>query len=501
MTSDHGLTIAELAELPEVGASILYAGSDGSARVGLACAIDIPDPTRWIEGGELVVTTGAALGTDEGAWTSYVQGVSTSRAVGLLLVVGPSLPLQEVPAGLISIVQAHELPLLVARHRAALTDIMRAINARALESERTDYQESYALQVRLTAIITRGGGVDALLREWADSTGETGVVSDRTGRVIATTPQVSGDPAVLASLARDRHPPLGLTETVRLEGESYGVVPLAGELTIRGFLVTEAHHTQVAQLALPTLTSLLALEFERRWFLGEGERRQRAQNVCRLLGMTTESGARSFLRSLGLGTPSLWGVVVGAATETQAEVVLDDLAVVLATPLLRHRGKTVECLAATDPVRLLRGYGFDGPVGVGTAAEPGRAAVTMRQAAAAMETSRRTGGLISYVDGASHRFLMEVADPEYLAAFSAGVLAPIESSAQGEVLLETLHVWLREGRSLEACAARLGVHRHTVRNRIHRVMQLTGSSLDTTDAQTELWLALKARGMDEGGTS
>jgi purine catabolism regulator len=61
-------------------------------------------------------------------------------------------------------------------------------------------------------------------------------------------------------------------------------------------------------------------------------------------------------------------------------------------------------------------------------------------------------------------------------------------------LLQTLHAWLAENRSVEACALRLGVHRHTIRNRVHRLTQITGRSLDDVDTQTELWLALKARG-------
>ncbi len=40
----------------------------------------------------------------------------------------------------------------------------------------------------------------------------------------------------------------------------------------------------------------------------------------------------------------------------------------------------------------------------------------------------------------------------------------------------------------------MGVHRHTVRNRMQRIVQITGHDLDGIDAQTELWLALKVRG-------
>lgn len=72
----------------------------------------------------------------------------------------------------------------------------------------------------------------------------------------------------------------------------------------------------------------------------------------------------------------------------------------------------------------------------------------------------------------------------------------ITQARGGEALLHTLHVWLVERRSIEATADRMKVHRHTVRNRIQRVAQLTGHDLDSIDTQTELWLALKVRGFD-----
>jgi DNA-binding PucR family transcriptional regulator len=102
---------------------------------------------------------------------------------------------------------------------------------------------------------------------------------------------------------------------------------------------------------------------------------------------------------------------------------------------------------------------------------------------------------VEYTDGRAHDFLLSIADPSYLSSFADAVLAPIDRAGNAGTLLETLHAWLAEGRSVAACSERLRVHRHTVRNRIQHITRLLGRDVDSVDAQTELWLALKARGL------
>lgn len=73
------------------------------------------------------------------------------------------------------------------------------------------------------------------------------------------------------------------------------------------------------------------------------------------------------------------------------------------------------------------------------------------------------------------------------AEFAATLLAPLD-----DVLRETVRVWLACHGQADPAAARLGVHRHTVRNRLKRVEQLLGRSLEPAGVRAELWLALHA---------
>ncbi|MFD1151501.1 PucR family transcriptional regulator, partial [Saccharothrix hoggarensis] len=73
------------------------------------------------------------------------------------------------------------------------------------------------------------------------------------------------------------------------------------------------------------------------------------------------------------------------------------------------------------------------------------------------------------------------------ASFAAALLEPLD-----DVLRETLRVWLSCHGQADPAATRLGVHRHTVRNRLRKAEELLGRSLDPAGTRAELWLALHA---------
>ena len=74
--------------------------------------------------------------------------------------------------------------------------------------------------------------------------------------------------------------------------------------------------------------------------------------------------------------------------------------------------------------------------------------------------------------------------------------APLDPLAeQGEDLVDTLAAFLSHNGQIEAAATGLGVHRHTMRNRLTRIGELLADDLQSADARTQLWLAVHARKM------
>lgn len=88
--------------------------------------------------------------------------------------------------------------------------------------------------------------------------------------------------------------------------------------------------------------------------------------------------------------------------------------------------------------------------------------------------------------------------PAGIRAFADALLAPlraVDRTGTAE-LVESLRTWLAHHGQWEPAAARLGVHRHTLRKRIRRAADLLGRDLDSPGVRAELWLALHPPGAE-----
>jgi purine catabolism regulator len=79
---------------------------------------------------------------------------------------------------------------------------------------------------------------------------------------------------------------------------------------------------------------------------------------------------------------------------------------------------------------------------------------------------------------------------QVMPAFADVTLAGLRKAPGGPVLEDTLRTWLSLHGQTVATAEVLGVHRHTVRERLRRSAVLLGRDLDDPQVRAELWLAL-----------
>lgn len=108
------------------------------------------------------------------------------------------------------------------------------------------------------------------------------------------------------------------------------------------------------------------------------------------------------------------------------------------------------------------------------------------EARAALEAA--AAPVASYHDLGSLELLLGLPDAS-LEAFVARVLGGVPLNPR---LLESLVALLEAGGRWTDAAARLGVHRHTLRYRMDRLREQTGRHPDDPTDQMELWLAVKA---------
>ncbi|MGK5115752.1 PucR family transcriptional regulator, partial [Geodermatophilus sp. CPCC 205506] len=121
----------------------------------------------------------------------------------------------------------------------------------------------------------------------------------------------------------------------------------------------------------------------------------------------------------------------------------------------------------------------------------------VRQARQAAEHGRGRGaGIVAFADLAAPG-LTALLDPTATRAFADALLAPLVAADRaGGDLVHSVRVWLAHHGQWEPAAAQLGVHRHTLRKRVHRAGGLLGQDLDEPGARAELWIALHPPGTD-----
>jgi PucR family transcriptional regulator, purine catabolism regulatory protein len=121
-----------------------------------------------------------------------------------------------------------------------------------------------------------------------------------------------------------------------------------------------------------------------------------------------------------------------------------------------------------------------------------RLADGVRQARQAAGHGRAAGAPVTAFADLAGRGVAALLDREATAAFAEAALAPLvaaDRAGPGD-LVESLRTWLAAHGQWEPAAARLGVHRHTLRKRIGRAGELLGRDLDSPGVRAELWLAL-----------
>ncbi|WP_100840036.1 PucR family transcriptional regulator [Kitasatospora fiedleri] len=506
------LTVRDLLAIPALRLH-LAAGAAGLGRtVEAAHASEATDPSVWLEGGEVVMTTGLLLGPGPADLAAFIGGLDRAGAAALVLGLGPTLPHQRVPPALARAAEQHGLPLITVPERTSPAAVTKAVfDARAAE-ERRLLERTLRTQRRLTAAAASPDGLADLLTAWYRATGVAVVVCDVLARPLGAagtdaTEVLTGAAPVLDAVALRGLRGSGGGE---LPGGPVHAQPL-GAARLRGFVVLVGASTAETRLLGSVLVSLLSVELERRHLAEEPRRRHRTTVLTRLFGADlSDSRATALLSSVNLPVGPLRALAVhvaarpdparpdpppGPGRPSEAAETAADLALAIPGGLARAVGTTVEAVVpeGTDALALLARFAPGRPAGIGPAVAPQHAALSLRQAHALLPASTAAGRPVTAAEAGSVRLLLSLGSPALLAAFADTALAALDAADPDHELTETLRVWLETNGSWAETSALLGLHRHTVQNRIAKIGRLTGRHMDRAEDRVDLWLALRAR--------
>ncbi|SEG62333.1 PucR C-terminal helix-turn-helix domain-containing protein [Thermomonospora echinospora] len=137
---------------------------------------------------------------------------------------------------------------------------------------------------------------------------------------------------------------------------------------------------------------------------------------------------------------------------------------------------------------------WSGPAGVGSPGRLKHLPRSISEACTALESARRSGGVVRAADLATFQVLLERLDPEWLTPFVDQIARPLADHdvAHSGRLVETLRAFLATGGSVGAASRSLDLHPNTLRHRLSRIEAITGRNPLSFEDRIALAVAMRA---------
>ncbi|HEX8104486.1 MAG TPA: PucR family transcriptional regulator ligand-binding domain-containing protein [Solirubrobacteraceae bacterium] len=495
----------------------LVAGEPGTGRaVRWVHISELADPTPWLSGGELLLTTGMALERPEDQ-RAYVARLAEAGLSGLGF--GTGFAHDEVPPALVAAAEAAGFPLFEIPYDLPFIAVTEKASSHIVNAHYAVLQRALSAHERLERLVLGEHGLDGVAAALSELVAGTASIHDARGELLAgTEPEGVGEELrdrIRAGARRGFAPGGALALPVARTPPANGHAPAP-----QAWLVAARAGGPLSELDRLTLhqaVTVVALELLRRRVAHDTERRLAGDVISALLSGELE-GPELARRLQPFGLRDRIEVMVLAPSRTLRDPVEEALSSALEDEARGGMAATVGALtcvvlaagaeedfafAERLRARVSTEVGTVLPAGAGRAVAPGDARRSFHEARCALEARALSGAngsappplLATYRDLGSFQLLLSLQDDDALRLFCDSLLAPIEEGEghYGGELMRSLEAFIECNGQWEKAARRLYCHRHTLRYRIRRVEELTGRSLDSARDRIEFWLALRGR--------
>ncbi len=482
-----GLTVGEIASTSHLGITVLAGGSGLDREVEWAHVCELEDPTRWLDGAGLVLTTGLAIPASSARQRAYIERLAAASLTAVAIASGMSAP--PLTRAMHAAADALSFPVLQVAYEVpylAITSLVTAANRERSERRLLSYLRIFDT---LRLATSAGLGAAQLFERLSELSGYELRVCSQSGR-----PLIHGIPGAPRSWAP---PPASGTTASRADGQPMSVpVPLRGR--VAGYLVAIERPSSegLGLLAVRHIATIAALELANLMREREALRREGAETLGEMLsGMLDLDAVETRLRLAGLdpGQPLVLAAVandIGPDSDLHPRLLDDHIPHLVLQQhelyvLLQQPAGELDFLAATPGSHA----GVSAPFRARNSLEAPR-----RQALWALRYARsQRRALIEYATMRTSATWLPT-DTKTQSAIVEEILGPLAAhdARHGTELQRTVMVLLDRDRNVGATARALGVHRNTVIHRIARVEDITGRDLRRVQDLAELWLAAGA---------
>ncbi len=505
------LTVREILEVPGLALRLVGGEADLDRPVRWVHSSELEDPTPWLKGGEILLTTGAGVGETPARMRGYVRRLADAGLAGLGF--GLGFGHERVPKPIVSAADETGFPVFEVPYPVPFIAITEAVFSRLLSEQYDMLQRAVEAEHVLTRSVMEEEGIEGVVTSLARVTGGWVLLLDLHGLPLSATGQAARQraPMIWQELRGSRPEGTGFSLTLSDRGQNIWVQPVGAHGRVEAFLAvgTVDPLTQFDRIVVGHALSLFAIELAKSRAVAEAQRRLQGDFFEALAaGSSPEREVSRGLARFGFVAADR---VLVVALEVDADP--GGLAYAAEDHLSRADGPFLISPTETGANVLLGAEaGFDvrelrkqvaerfgrddvraGAGGVVVPAEVGR---SLREARYALQVCRLEGWeAAGFADLGTYRLLLSMTEPDALRAFADSLLEPLDTydhDHAGE-LKSSLRAFLQHNARWESAAADLYVHRHTLRYRMRKVEELTGRDLSSSFDRMEFWLALRAR--------
>ncbi len=488
----------------------LIAGEEQAARpIRWVHVSELEDPTPWLKGGELILTTGMGVGGTPAKQRAYVQRLAAAGLAGLGFGLGFSY--DRVPRALVHAAEQAGFPLFEVPYPVPFIAITEAVFTRILAEQYETLQRAVDAEHVLTRAVMEGKGAQGIAESLADVTKGWALLLDLHGLPLASTSRAATLRAesVWEALGRSRPEGTNFSLTMLDRGHHVWVQPVGAQGGVEAFLAVgkPEQPTQLDRIVAGHALSLFAIELAKARAVADAQRRLQGDFFDELArGAVSAADAARGLARFGFHRDAKVVAVTidGGDPERLSSAAADHCSRSGGGFLVTPHATGVHLLLPAEPPPDLaelgkaigHRVGVEVRVGGGGAVSPPEACRSLREAKYALQVCRLEGWTqAGFEDLGTYRLLLSMSDPDALRAFADAMLAPLDEYDQehGGELITSLQAFLHHNARWETAAAQLYVHRHTLRYRMRKLEELTGRDLSSALDRMEFWLALRAR--------
>lgn len=513
------LTISSL--LSELELELVAGTARGDREIRWVHISELEDPTPFLSGGELLLTTGINLGS-AASQRRFVDLLSGCEAAGLGF--GTGLDHRDLPAALLEAARERQLPLFEVPYATPFIAITERAATRLVNEQFSVLERGVEIHARLEGLVLEERGLEEVMAAIAEAAAGAALLLDARGRELARHPAERGLPKVAVAELRAEvaerdgagRQAMFTVEAGALAGRAVAVPVPVGRGSLGHWLVVARRRGRVGdfeRLLSRQAAMVVALELMRERSVRETERRLAGDVLAEALGGRLGADElRGRLRPFGIEVDIAVLLFELEGSSDDPEALGESLRAAGIPGLVAVNtaaGRPLLCAIVDpgerDPVELARqGRAALGPdrevrAAASRAFPVGELRRAFHEARCALEATAMANG--SAPEVASHRdlgaftLLLSLQDDEALRTYAENLLAPIEDGEgeYGPELLRSLEAFIERNGQWERAARDLYCHRHTLRYRIRRIEELTGRDLNQAQDRIELWLALRAR--------